>query len=363
MATENAMGPPREIGSFLARMASPTGDVAARDDFSYLGNVEWLATGRMVLQALCCRSAHGSRRIHVPAYFCPDVVQSLRRTCSVVVYMDSPLLPHPEWETLRASADDLVLAVDYFGLRSFDVWRDWQRSHPAVLLVQDHTHSPRPDLESIRDADYAFASVRKSLPIFDGAWVVSPKGHPLPAKDAPLSEPLHQRFVHASQLKRAYLQGENPDKDAFLTMFRESEHELEEQPLAGISAGSAEDLLQLDVPELLSRRHRNARRMIKELRTGPLETFSVLPPGGPRPWNPVLRFPNRKVRDDVRRGLIEQSVFAPVHWPIEENDLPPAYRGVVETAGCLLTLPVDYRCSDTDLSRIRRVLEELSSHA
>jgi len=276
--------------------------------------------------------------------------------------MDSPLLPHPEWETLHALAGDLVLAVDYFGLRTFDIWRNWQQSHPDVLLVQDHTHSPMPKLAAIQEADYAFASVRKSLPVFDGAWVVSPKGHRLPAIGTPLPESLHGRFTRASQLKHAYLRGENPDKDAFLAIFREAEHDLEQQPLAGVSTKSADDLRQLDVPGLLERRHENARRMIEDLRGHPPKTFSVLPPQGRHPWNPILRFPNQAHRDSVRRGLIDRGIFAPIHWPIELHDMPPAYRAADETAKCLLTLPVDYRCTRADLSRIRHVLDELDRH-
>lgn len=362
MVTGAAIRPSKEIGSFYARLESSPRNGGVCDSFSYLGDTQWLATGRMVIQALCCRPAHEPRRIHVPDYFCPDVVQALRRTCDVKVYVDSPLLRHPEWKSLRASAGDLILAVDYFGLRPLDVWGDWRRSHPSVLLVQDLTHNPMPERKVLRDTDYAFASVRKSLPVFDGAWVMSPKGHPLPVADGPLPESLYDRFVCASRLKHAYISGESRDKQTFLTMFREAEHDLDEQYFRGISAGSAKDISQLDVSELLARRHGNARSMIEDLRTRPPQTFSVLPPRSSHPWNPVLSFPNRACRDFVHSGLIDQGIFASVHWSIEKNDLPSGHRAAFETAGRLLTLPIDHRCTQADLVRIRTVLDELDTH-
>ncbi len=351
--------PPREIGSFFPAFEPPEIDAEASDPFAYLGDVEWFSTGRMALAALGDLQRRRPARLHVPAYFCGDVVRYLRAFFVVRVYMDSPLLPSPRWETLRAAAGDMVLAVDYFGLRPMDFWRDWHASNPDTILVQDHTHSPLPSRDAVRGADYAFASVRKSLPVCDGAWLASPAARPLPTADAAPPETACREFRDAARLKRAYLQGEDVAKDAFLSMFRRAEHMIESQAPSRASASTARDLSRIGARELLERRHRNTATVISDLRDRPPTTFSVLPALTPEPWNPVLRFPDTSCREAVRQGLVARGIFAPVHWPVEAAGLPESCRDAARHAACLLTLPVDYRCTPDDLALIREALDEL----
>ena len=75
--------------------------------------------------------------------------------------------------------NDVVLAVNYFGVRAGEPWQQWREKHACVLL-EDHSHDPVSGWAQSSRADYAFSSLRKTMPVPDGAILWSPLGHPLP---------------------------------------------------------------------------------------------------------------------------------------------------------------------------------------
>ena len=139
------------------------------------------ASGRDALSALfeLGIGTHGWRRLHLPGYFCQKVVAAAMSTgLEVVLYADSPLQPEPSLPQGPMQPEDVVLVVNYFGLR-----RAPKAESLAVgpaTLIEDHTHDPWSRWASTSTADYCMASLRKTLPITDGASVLSPRGHQLP---------------------------------------------------------------------------------------------------------------------------------------------------------------------------------------
>ncbi len=83
--------------------------------------------------------------------------------------------------TLQPRAGDAILAVDYFGARHGAAWRAFQAGRQDTLLIEDHSHDPQSTWATSSTADYAFASLRKTMPISDGAILWSPRGRALPA--------------------------------------------------------------------------------------------------------------------------------------------------------------------------------------
>jgi hypothetical protein len=92
----------------------------------------------------------------------------------IAVYADDPCRPEPDWSTLQPANDDVVLAVNYFGIRSGEPWRRWHEKRSCFLL-EDHSHDPVSGWALHSRADYAFSSLRKRMPVPDGAILWSPK--------------------------------------------------------------------------------------------------------------------------------------------------------------------------------------------
>ena len=78
-----------------------------------------------------------------------------------------------------------MLAVNFFGIRKGKAWQDWLSQHKDIILIEDHTHDPFSTWAQQSTAHYAMASLRKTLPIPDGAILWSPQKMSLPKPTSP----------------------------------------------------------------------------------------------------------------------------------------------------------------------------------
>ena len=77
---------------------------------------------------------------------------------------------------------------------------------------------------------------------------------------------------------------------------------------------------------------------------------------------PGLVFPVRvhlHQRDSLRNYLISKGFFCPVHWPIQENQLPLLGESSKRLSKEILGLPIDQRYDLTDLSKF---LDEINMY-
>lgn len=187
----------------------------------------WYLLGRHTIVALLRLLPLRKRRLWVPSYFCFDVSNFWKKYGEVITYADDPRRQEPDWSTLRPSANDLVVAVNYFGVRSGHAWTGWREQNECVL-VEDHSHDPVSGWSLNSTADYAFASLRKTLPVPDGAILWSPRGLTLP--DGGTSESAGSVLKLAAMLwKRDYIDGRSgaAAKDAYLAWQQEGEQTFE----------------------------------------------------------------------------------------------------------------------------------------
>lgn len=151
----------------------------------------------------------------IPNYFCPDTYTFWeKRGIRIRQYEDDPRWSRPKWNTLSSDPGDFVLAVNYFGVRSGSFWKKWYKRNPQIILIEDHSHDPFSVWAQTSNADYAFASIRKTFPVSDGAILWSPQNNPLPP------EPENQNWSGSAFklagmiLKSEYLK--NPQKHSEL---------------------------------------------------------------------------------------------------------------------------------------------------
>ena len=176
-----------------------------------------LSLGRLLQEA-----GKGRPRLHIPSFFCMDVVGALEKTFEIRWYRDLPTEKETAFETLRPDDGDVVLAANTFGMREGAAWRDWLDRHDRVTLLEDHSHDPFSPWAAASHAHYAMASLRKTLPIPDGAFIGSPRGLSLPRPD-PSPSPGAGVKLTGMMLKRAYLEGAPFSKDAYRRMEVQSE--------------------------------------------------------------------------------------------------------------------------------------------
>lgn len=75
-----------------------------------------------------------------------------------------------------------------------------------------------------------------------------------------------------------------------------------------------------------------------------LSTTSVLS----TPFNVILLADNLIRRNDLRRYLIEAQIYSPIHWELSES----VNSEILDISQRILTVPIDYRYTHTDLDRV-----------
>jgi len=294
---------------------------------------------------------HGWKRVWIPSYYCSDVVESLARIpIQIRRYPCGPLGTGP----LPVALDgDVLMRVNYYG------WGIPDPEHTfGGPVIEDHTHAPWGAAGS--DADYSFASLRKTLPLPDGGVVWSPRSLPLPSPVPPHTA--HEQAVElrlaAMALKAAYLSGAGIEKDAFRELDREAEERIALGHPSPLSAYSEVMLSRLPIKAWSEIRTENHHHLRSELAGAPFVT--VL--GPERPTSPpvaVLQVASECSRDALRAALIREGIYTAILWPIPSGTEARRPEDV-EFSRTTLAVHVDARYTLDDMTRVARTIRALA---
>ncbi|HEY4934470.1 MAG TPA: hypothetical protein VII23_23130 [Terriglobales bacterium] len=309
----------------------------------------WYLLGRHALAALLQFLPQGSRRLWLPSYFCFDVADYWRSFVEVATYHDDPRRAEPDWSTLFPAAADIVIAVNFFGVRSDETWRLW-RERNSCVLVEDHSHDPVSGWALRSNADYAFASLRKTVPVPDGAIIWSPRGLPLPPSGTAQHAGSAMKLA-AMLWKAEYLEGHTAlsAKPVYLKWQRAGEHAFDHSQVCFVTDLSQQYVC-AGVPLIWHRRRStNATFLLSKLRGArKLRPIFTNWPDEAAPLGVVVEFESEADRDAIRLKLKEHGVYCSVHWPAAKGCSSMAR----DLARLLLTLPTDQRYGRNYMERI-----------
>ncbi|MEH1015173.1 hypothetical protein V6U90_18915 [Micromonospora sp. CPCC 206060] len=323
----------QEVGSWFPLALPDGGGWTSRPS-----RLRLFGSGRHALRALVQlgRREHGWTVLHLPDYYCREAAEAVTGLLPVRYYPADPT--GPATVPPPGGPSEAVVSVSYFGAPPV-------LPPPGSIRIVDATHDPHapwlPDL----DADYVFASLRKTLPLPDGGALWTYRRHPLPPVTPPT--PTHLAVVgtmlSAMCLKAAYLAGSPVAKEHYLALYRTAEQGLGSGPVSGISAYSEQALTVLPTAELRQRRIDNVARLAALLTT----------PAGvrvhPRPLGVVLEFDSPEHREQVRADLIGADVYPAVLWPQPLDEASPT---ALDFSRRMLFLHSDFRSDGPDLARV-----------
>jgi hypothetical protein len=303
------------------------------------------ASGRAALRALV---EHGGwPRVWLPSYVCGEVADAVGDRLRW--YDDDPTRPEPA--AIEAAAGDALVRIDYFGLRGPSSAAPLRER--GVIVIDDHTHDPCGPWARRSDADYCLVSLRKSLPLPDGALTWSALGHPLPPA-LPASEAASTKLP-AMLLKSLYLAGHPVAKPSFRALAIAGERQLGELGVVGMSSVSWELFSCLAIARLRARRRENFAAFSQALG----DRVELLRPSGSdnTPFSCVLVLPDAEARERMRAKLIDARIYPAVLWPL---DFGSAHRDRFPTscsfAERMLALHCDARYQVDDMRRVAAVV-------
>jgi hypothetical protein len=318
---------------------------------------ELFSTGTGILLSLE-RLLKGDRTrlsIHLLTYFCMEVAEKMSGVFDLCWYRDLPTEPAPDFNSLRPLPGDLVLAVNLFGVKEGKSWQNWLTQQEDIILIEDHTHDPFSLWAQQTTAHYAIASLRKTLPIPDGAMIWSGRKMELPRPSQSESPAATQKLT-AMLLKRAYLMGADISKDNYRILQMEGEQHLFNDGERAISTLTKNILLSLNNTEMRTRRETNINNFLEKLILNnkndywqPL--FTDWKPGSV-PFNSILLCKTYQIREELRRFLSSENIFASVHWSQPVEKVSSNDTLAFDLSNRLLTIPTDHRYSYHDIEQI-----------
>jgi hypothetical protein len=298
-------------------------------------------------------------RLHIPSFLCMHFVAQLKTVFDCFWYRDLPTQEYPDFNSLNTLPGDLVLAVNLFGVREGRIWQDWLIEHDNIILIEDHSHDPFSSWAQQSTAHYAMASLRKTLPIPDGAIIWSPRKMKLPKASSSMPSAADKRLT-AMLLKRAYLSGANISKDRYRQLEIESGIELDDQNNSVVSSFTSNILSCLNISEFRRQRETNVRQFLNWSLT---ETHPLWMPlftswqEGSVPFNSIIVCQSTDIRDSLRKYLIGQNIFPAIHWEQSTKETSSNDPLAIDLANRILTIPTDQRYSFDDVSRVTKKIK------
>lgn len=313
----------------------------------------WYMLARHAVAAVAQVESGNKPTLWLPSYFCPEVADCCRHYCEIREYRDMPFWAEADWKSLEPKSQDIVLAVNYFGVRDGTPWKNW-RERVRCILLEDHSQDPFSAWALTSTADFAFASARKTLPIPDGAILWSPQGLKLPSPPVEGDWSGSALKVAAMLYKMEYLRGAGTDelKRKFRDLQLRGEDLMRKSKMSAISPSSFVYIAD-GVPQAWrNQRSTNARHLLNNLKK--IEHVDCVIsrwPDGAVPFALPILFRSRRERDECQSLLQRHKIYCPVHWVCQTTDIE-----ALDLSARILSLPVDQRYTEGDVDCISEVM-------
>lgn len=294
------------------------------------------------------------RKAYLPSYCChtmiePFVAKGINVEFYDVYFTDTGI----GCDFREDNGCDLVFLMDYFGFRDENTAR--LTKHQRALgkcVVYDATHSLFCENMDHSSCDYVFGSFRKWFGV--NAGFCAKRGVWSDFPELTQNTAYTQRRNTAFEAKKQFMAGKPMDKQQFLTAFSQAEESLETDYIAyGPDVESLQTLKTVNVDFIRRRRRENAAFAIAGINA--MHCAKVFSPyrqvrEGECPLFVPLQV-DAAQRTDLRRKLIENRVYLPIHWPA--SDLHGKTGNIYDTE---LSFVCDQRYAEADMARAIEII-------
>jgi len=320
----------------------------------FLASAEFFASGRDALARALNLANAFERTVWLPAYFCPWVVKTARaQAWQIAVYGDFPTLGAPDFTTLAPADGDIVVAVDFFGTRDISAWAHWKSKHTNAILIGDFSHAPFSEDVKNPAFDLAFASLRKTLPIPDGGYLLG--------KNAPSK--IYTKGGEGCDFAATYALAANLanlDYKSAENFYYNAEMRLNaKKNISRISFAALNTIKMLDIDKMW-----NARREIfgefeaqlgQSAQAALLKNAPKLQKDKFSTFCPTFILENETLRDKLYAELGRNGVLASIYWGAKfmEND------AAKKVSNKMLTISLDFRHSIEDARKLASIVNSV----
>ena len=270
------------------------------------------------------------KKAYLPSYSCKSMAQAFIDLGIEVEYYDVYFNDSLKYNIDLENDSDIFFAMNYFGYSQTNMEKYIKNfKEKGKIIIEDITHSILSEKKYSEYSDYLIASLRKWFPISSGAISVCCNKK----FSIELDEKTNQKMIDLKQTamenKKNFIESENIKndlienqckKEQFLKEYSESNKILEKDyQNYSIDKESLEILMGIDIVEIIKKRKENIKIIYEKLSNNLKIKFLV----NKFNENDCLIFVpiilENKIRDKLRKYLIENRIYLPVHWPNEEK--------------------------------------------
>lgn len=259
------------------------------------------------------------RKAYLPSYCChtmiePFTVKDIQVQFYDVFFTDTGI----GCDFAEDNDCDLVFLMDYFGFRDADTApRAARQKAMGKCVVYDATHAMFCKNMDYSACDYVFGSFRKWFGVNAGFCAKRGDWEAFPV----LTEnPRYTTARHtAFDQKRRFMAGEPVNKDAFLQTFSQTEESLETDYMGyGPDAESLKILDTVNVDLIRRKRRENAACAMEKIGSSGIVSSPYQRVGSDDcPLFVPLKI-DTEARTALRRTLIDNRIYLPIHWPLSD---------------------------------------------
>lgn len=345
----------KEIGSEFWNGCSPIGRHGCKWQQAQNWSMIETLSGRVALEYVVERiKTDGFTSVYMPSYCCHTMIEPFLKHGINVVFYDVVLSATGlKRQFSHNHGCDAVFLLDYFGRIDDEtnaIAKEQKDSGKTVIY--DATHSIYSAFDPT-DYDYVFGSYRKWMDVNCGFVATKSTLDDSDQVDWKQFEEYVDMRTLTFDMKSRFMNGEDVDKQQFLPWINEAEEMLEQNYHHTLPDSRSLNVLeQTDLPSLMMARRSNAKVLIDgitDLADERIRCFVTNMGAHDTPlFVPV--WIKADIRNDLRRYLIEHSIYCPVHWPL--SDLHIISDEAKQLYHSELSLVCDQRYDHLDMYRM-----------
>lgn len=339
----------KEIGSEFWLEHKEIGD-------SYLNkfsNAQYVFSGRTAIDCIIKEIIKkGTKHIYLPSFLCHSMVEPIKKHSVNVSFYDIYIKNQrfiADLSSMNMVDNSALFICDYFFFDKdyYQNLLDFAKSK-QMRVVHDITHSLLSDDLTIEEDDYYFASLRKWLPVPDGA-IMGKRGEKININNADFHKEFTDIKVQAMKKKRNFMLNNIGSKADFRKLYQQAEELLEKDYTnKNISNEALYIINNANFHRIIDIRKNNAKTIVEGLKE--LKQIQIIyKEESCSLFVPVL-FADKEQRDNYKKYMIGKNIYLPVHWT-KPSDVKIT-KQTQDIYDKILSIVVDQRYSKADMRKI-----------
>ncbi len=260
------------------------------------------------------------KKAYLPSYCCESISLPFIDLGIEVVYYDVYFDNGLKYNINLNQECDIFFAINYFGYSCMNM-EDYikQFKKKGKIVIEDITHSIFSNKKYSEYSDYLFASLRKWFPIASGGIAVNMNSNFLLNLENTNKDMISIK-TEAMKNKENYMSNSEGKKEVFLKQYSESEKILDsDYKNYSIDEDSLKIIMGINIEEIINRRKENIKIIYEKLKNNKYIKFmeEKYDEKDCLLFVPIIL--DTKLRDKLRKYLIENKVYLPIHWILNKK--------------------------------------------